>query len=52
MGIIDRGRLIARGTLRELRAAVGGRDTLRLSGVFPVEAVRRALKGEKDVEAL
>ncbi len=45
IGIIDRGRIIAMGTLQELRGLLGERDLLRLSGTFEPEAVRRALGG-------
>ena len=38
LAIIDRGKLIAKGTLDELRAMLGERDLLRLSGRFPTEA--------------
>src|SRR5579864_5198304 len=43
LGIIDHGRIIAQGTLRELRAMVGERDLLRFTGVFQPDAVRQAL---------
>ena len=35
VGIIDRGRLLAEGTVDELRASLGERDVLRLEGDFP-----------------
>jgi len=35
VGIIDRGRLLAEGTVEELRASLGERDVLRLEGEFP-----------------
>ena len=38
LAIIDHGKLIAQGTLDELRAMLGERDLLRLSGRFPTEA--------------
>ncbi len=49
LAIIDHGRLIAQGTLGELRAMLGERDLLRLSGSFPKEA-SAALAGLADLE--
>jgi ABC-2 type transport system ATP-binding protein len=43
LGIIDHGRLIALGTLEELRAMVGERDLLRLAGRFDPVAARAAV---------
>jgi ABC-2 type transport system ATP-binding protein len=43
LGIIDHGKLIAEGTLAELRGLLGERDLLRLSGVFEPERVVAAL---------
>jgi ABC-2 type transport system ATP-binding protein len=43
LAIIDHGKLIAQGTLDELRAQLGARDVLQLSGSFPVEGVSRAM---------
>jgi ABC-2 type transport system ATP-binding protein len=43
--IVDHGRIIAQGTLAELRSQVEQRDLVRLSGVFQPDAVRRALGG-------
>ena len=40
IGIIDKGKLIALGTLPELRRMMGERDLLRLSGVFDPEKAR------------
>jgi ABC-2 type transport system ATP-binding protein len=46
LAIVDHGRLIAQGSLDELRAMLGERDLLRLSGRFPTEAhVAAALAG-------
>jgi ABC-2 type transport system ATP-binding protein len=53
IGIIDHGRLIALGTLPELRAIVGERDILRLSGRFDPARVAerlRAVDGAGTVE--
>lgn len=52
LGIMDRGHMIAQGTLSELRAMVGERDTLRLRGVFPEAAASKALAGEGDLDIL
>jgi ABC-2 type transport system ATP-binding protein len=52
LAIIDHGHLIAQGTLAELRAIVGERDILRLSGVFQVERAREALRGADGIEVV
>jgi ABC-2 type transport system ATP-binding protein len=52
LGIIDHGRIIAQGTLQELRAMVGERDLLRLTGVFEPEAVRASLSLMDGVEVM
>ena len=44
--IVDHGRIIAQGTLAELRALGEQRDMVRLSGVFRPDAVRRALQDD------
>jgi ABC-2 type transport system ATP-binding protein len=44
VAIIDHGKLIAQGTLEELRAKLGARDILQLSGHFPEEATRHAIE--------
>jgi ABC-2 type transport system ATP-binding protein len=54
LGVIDHGRLIASGTLDELRGLVGERDLLRLTGRFDPEAARAAaarLDGAEVVQA-
>jgi ABC-2 type transport system ATP-binding protein len=51
LAIVDHGKLIAMGTLPELRAMIGERDLLRLTGAFP-EAARAALAEMRDVELL
>ena len=43
LAIIDHGKIIAEGTLPELRAMVGERDILRLTGSFDPDAVREPL---------
>jgi ABC-2 type transport system ATP-binding protein len=50
IGIIDHGRLVALGTLAELRALVGERDVVRLSGRFEPARIRERL-GRGDVAA-
>ena len=49
LAIIDHGRLIAMGTLSELRGRTGGQDLLRLVGHFPA-AVGTAVSAMSDVE--
>ena len=44
--IVDHGRIIAQGTLAELRALGEQRDMVRLSGVFRPDAVRHALRDD------
>ncbi len=54
LAIVDHGRLIAEGKLDELRAMLGERDILRLSGAFEPHAVSAALSdltGVGDVSA-
>jgi ABC-2 type transport system ATP-binding protein len=43
LAIVDRGKLMAQGTLEELRGLMGERDVVRLSGHFDPERVREAL---------
>jgi ABC-2 type transport system ATP-binding protein len=50
LGVIDHGKLIALGTLAELRAMTGERDLLRLAGTFEPNASREALTSLDDVE--
>ncbi|MBI5086388.1 MAG: ABC transporter ATP-binding protein [Acidobacteria bacterium] len=52
LAIMDHGRLISQGTLVELRALLGERDLLRLTGSFPEGPVRAALAREEGVEVL
>jgi ABC-2 type transport system ATP-binding protein len=52
LAIVDHGRIIAQGTLSELRSMVGGRDILRLTGIFHPEQVRNALGGVDGVEII
>ncbi len=43
IGVMDHGRIIAQGTLAELRSMLGERDMLRLTGRFDPAAARRLL---------
>jgi len=43
LAIIDRGKIIAAGTLNELRAEFGGNDIIRLSGSFDLPRVEQAV---------
>ncbi len=57
VAIIDHGKLIAQGTLEQLRSKLGARDILQLSGSFPEEATRHAIeslieRGNHDLEII
>jgi len=52
LAIVDHGRIIAQGTLAELRALLGERDILRLTGTFEPEHVRSALESVEGVEII
>ena len=52
IGIVDRGRVLALGTLEELRRLVGEKDLVRLSGRFDPPAAAQALQGLADVEVV
>jgi ABC-2 type transport system ATP-binding protein len=52
LAIVDHGKVIAQGTLPELRALVGERDLLRFVGSFLPDATRRALRRLDGVEVL
>jgi ABC-2 type transport system ATP-binding protein len=52
LAIVDRGRIIALGTLAELRALMGERDLLRLAGVFDPAKVASAVSRLGDVEVV
>ena len=43
LAIIDRGKIIAKGTVAELKSQLGARDALQLSGNFPVDATKSAI---------
>jgi len=55
LAIIDHGKLIAQGTVAELRSKLGARDVLQLTGHFPIEATKQAIealveRGNRDLE--
>jgi len=52
LAIIDRGLIMAQGTLDELRAMLGERDLLRLTGTFAPEAARNALRQLGHIEVI
>jgi len=52
LAIIDHGKVIALGTLKELRGTMGARDLLRLSGTFDPQAAGSALRGVEGAEVV
>jgi len=52
LAIIDHGRLIAQGTLAELRAMLAEREVVRFAGQFAPDAVRVSLHQFPDMELL
>ncbi len=52
LAIIDHGKLLAMGTLAELRRLIGEKDIVRLSGQFDAAAVRTALGRVDDAEVV
>jgi len=48
LAIIDHGKIIAQGTVDELRAKLGARDVLQLTGNFPLDATRHAIETLSD----
>ncbi len=52
IAIIDHGKLIAQGSLQELRSLTGERDILRLAGTFPIEPVGTAIRSLEDAEVV
>ena len=52
LAIVDHGKIIAAGTLSELRRMLGERDVLRLSGTFEPALVRDALRHVDDIEVV
>jgi len=43
LAIIDHGKIIAKGSLADLKAQLGARDALQLTGNFPVEVARKSI---------
>jgi ABC-2 type transport system ATP-binding protein len=52
LAIVDRGKVIAAGTLAELRSMLAEHDLLRLTGVFEAPPARAAVERIEDVEVL
>jgi ABC-2 type transport system ATP-binding protein len=52
IAIVDRGKLLAMGTLDELRRMVGEKDLVRLAGRFDSAAATRALEAVDEVQVL
>ncbi len=52
IAIVDGGKLIAQGTLGELRSMVGERDLLRLCGSFDPQAARASLAAMEELEVV
>ena len=52
LAIVDHGKIIAAGTLAELRALLAERDLLRLSGVFKPDAAKAAIASIDHIEVL
>ena len=52
LAIVDHGKLIADGTLEELRGMVGEKDILRLAGTFDPDKARAALSPLPDVQVV
>ena len=47
LAIIDHGKLIAQGSVAELRAKLGARDVLQLTGHFPIEPTKQAIRDSR-----
>ena len=52
IGIIDRGSILAEGTLQELRDAAGAREIIALRGTFATEVVTREMQRHPEFEVL
>ena len=52
LAVMDRGKIIAQGTLLELRSMLAERDLLRLTGTFQPESARDALHGLDGIEVI
>lgn len=52
LAVMDHGRILATGTLEELRGLLGERDLLRLTGEFEPERARKGIEALDDVEVV
>ena len=52
LAIVDHGKLLAIGTLAELRKLIGEKDIVRLTGQFNVETARKALAAMDGIEVV
>ncbi|MDH3339259.1 MAG: ATP-binding cassette domain-containing protein [Gammaproteobacteria bacterium] len=57
LAIMDHGKVIAKGTVSELRAKLSARDVLQLNGTFPLDETRHAVemimeRGDLDLEVI
>ncbi len=57
LAIMDHGKVIAKGTVKELRAKLSARDVLQLNGTFPLDETRHAVdtlmeRGDLDLEVV
>jgi ABC-2 type transport system ATP-binding protein len=52
LAILDHGKIIAQGTLEELRGSMGERDLVRLTGAFDPEKVRQAAAAHEGLEVV
>jgi len=52
IAIVDHGKLLSMGTLEQLRALIGEKDVVRLSGRFDPQAARRALDAAGGVDVV
>lgn len=52
LAIIDHGKVIAAGTLKELRNMLGERDILRFTGIFADEGIRESIRSFDSAEVL
>jgi ABC-2 type transport system ATP-binding protein len=50
LAVIDRGKIIAEGTLAELRSLLGEKDLVRVAGRFDCKSVPQAIRGLADTE--
>jgi ABC-2 type transport system ATP-binding protein len=52
IAIVDHGKLLSMGTIEQLRALIGEKDVVRLSGRFDPQAARRALDAAGGVDVV